>query len=520
MIPNKLGDNATAIRDVYAAAEERILRAMAERLKHGKSPSDWQLKKAKELKALRRDMTEIVKRAEKEGRRKRNDLLKQSYTEGWKEFDKELQRAYENGRPRLDIPDARLHALVELQNELSDRFSAVNSEILRDTDDAFRKIIGDAVSVEATGLTTWRQAQQDALNKFAARGITGFIDKAGRRWNIDSYAEMAVRTGMMKAAIQGMKDDALAHDEHLVIITDHEDTCPICERFERMVLALDAEGAKHPDCEGMLADAEAGGLFHPNCLHAATVYVPGLTIREGMKDGKGYTPKMDAEGYSNRQRQRGMERNVRHWKRQQAAAMTPERERECKAHVDQWQRRLREFTEENDLPRKYYREGGRVKLSDKAKKLPPIRFTNVRKSNIIESDKESIFKQLHDSLLSVLRNRLHSKTEGLKKENAIMITDKQFGKKVGKHFTDWGLDVTKESDRETFRRITQDIIKNADEIRAVKWDVDEQEKRTVEILAFIKGEDVVLVRNENVYVTTLKGGANNERIKHGRVIRS
>lgn len=404
MIPNKLGDNATAIRDVYAAAEERILRAMAERLKHGDGPSYWQLKKAKELKALRRDMTEIVKRAEKEGRQQRNDLLKQSYTEGWKEFDKELQRAYEDGRPTLDIPDARLHALVELQNELSDRFSAVNSVILRDTDDAFRKIIGDAVSVEATGLTTWRQAQQDALNKFAARGITGFTDKAGRRWNIDSYAEMAVRTGMMKAAIQGMKDDALAHDEHLVIITDHEDTCPICERFERMVLALDAEGAKHPDCEGMLADAEAGGLFHPNCLHAATVYVPGLTIREGMKDGKGYTPKMDAAGYSNRQRQRGMERNVRHWKRQQAAAMTPERERECKAHVDQWQRAIRELVEETDLPRKYSREGGRVKLTPAARKLKWL--TSSQRSSIIIDEtsklRKAYDKAIENNMLSAL----------------------------------------------------------------------------------------------------------------------
>ncbi len=42
-------------------------------------------------------------------------------------------------------------------------------------------------------------------------------------------------------------------------------TCPLCAEWERAVLALDAVGEQSPECEGTLAEAEAAGLFHPNC---------------------------------------------------------------------------------------------------------------------------------------------------------------------------------------------------------------------------------------------------------------
>ena len=140
------------------------------------------------------------------------------------------------------------------------------------------------------------------------------------------------------------------------------------------MLALDAAGEQSPECEGTLAEAEAAGLFHPNCLHSVTVYVPGLTEKVGGKDRQGYTPEMDREGYENRQRQRYTERMVRQWKRRQAVATTPEGERKAKAYVDRWQRKLRELTGETGLPRQYRREGGRVKLSEAAKRLGPVRL--------------------------------------------------------------------------------------------------------------------------------------------------
>ena len=98
------------------------------------------------------------------------------------------------------------------------------------------------------------------------------------------------------------------------------------------------------------------------------MYVPGLTDRTGSKERAGISAEADAAGYNKRQTQRYMERTVRKWKRRQAAAITPEDERMARAYVVKWQGKLRELTGGTTLPRKDDREGGRVKLSDAAKK--------------------------------------------------------------------------------------------------------------------------------------------------------
>ena len=105
------------------------------------------------------------------------------------------------------------------------------------------------------------------------------------------------------------------------------------------------------------------------------VYVPGLTDRTGSKERAGISAEADAAGYNKRQTQRYMERTVRKWKRRQAAAITPEDERMARAYVVKWQGKLRELTGGTTLPRKYDREGGRVKLSDAAKKLKAFTFS-------------------------------------------------------------------------------------------------------------------------------------------------
>ena len=48
--------------------------------------------------------------------------------------------------------------------------------------------------------TARRRIAQQVLNEYKQRGITGFVDKAGRRWNMVSYVEMATRTAASELA--------------------------------------------------------------------------------------------------------------------------------------------------------------------------------------------------------------------------------------------------------------------------------------------------------------------------------
>lgn len=92
----------------------------------------------------------------------------------------------------------------------------------------------------------------------------------------------------------------------------------------------------------------------------------------------------------------------------------------------------------------------------------------------------------------------------------IIITNKQFGKKIGKHAQDFGLDPSKSEDRNQLKTIIKNIINNYDEKASGEW--RGQEGR---VDFFIKESDVIVV-NGNEFITILKGGVNNERVKDAR----
>ena len=93
-----------------------------------------------------------------------------------------------------------------------------------------------------------------------------------------------------------------------------------------------------------------------------------------------------------------------------------------------------------------------------------------------------------------------------------IIKDSQFGKKAKAHMADFGLDVKDPSDRILFERIILDIVENSDEtIRGIEW------RGQKDLLTgYIKGKDVVLANNKDEFVTILKGGIENARIKNAR----
>ena len=96
------------------------------------------------------------------------------------------------------------------------------------------------------------------------------------------------------------------------------------------------------------------------------------------------------------------------------------------------------------------------------------------------------------------------------KKRDIIITDEQFGKKIGKHAQDWNLDASKAEDRERMKEIIYTIVDHSDEVRHGNW---RSQPGTSDF--YIKGDDVV-VKNNGKFVTILKGGINNERVKNAR----
>lgn len=96
-------------------------------------------------------------------------------------------------------------------------------------------------------------------------------------------------------------------------------------------------------------------------------------------------------------------------------------------------------------------------------------------------------------------------------EHALIITEKQAGKKLGKHARDFGLDPQLREDRERFLQISRDIVERAEERVYGEW-----RGQAYPVLFHIRGGNVVIESDGGHYVTTLQGGVTNERVKKAR----
>lgn len=171
-------------------------------------------------------------------------------------------------REAVDQPAAAARNAIE----------GMNNGILRDIDDAYRRVIADVESRVLLGAQTQREVAQEALDRWATMGITGFTDRAGRRWDLASYAEMATRTAAQRAALDAHNAQLQAMGVDLAFVSDAPQECKRCRPWEGKILALrGGAGPRTVEHEitgkpveimvaGTIADARSGGLWHPNAL--------------------------------------------------------------------------------------------------------------------------------------------------------------------------------------------------------------------------------------------------------------
>lgn len=179
-------------------------------------------------------------------------------------------------------------ALRHLIDETLDAVGGTHVRILRSTMDTYRQVIARTSTQMLTGTQTTLQAMQSALDQLGGRGVTGFVDKAGRAWDLTSYVEMATRSAAGRAAVDGHMASLGAAGINLVVISDAPQNCRLCAPWEGKVLARSGPaGARTVEMQhstrdgvtvrveiaGSLEEARSSGLMHPNCR------LPPLRIR-------------------------------------------------------------------------------------------------------------------------------------------------------------------------------------------------------------------------------------------------
>lgn len=338
---------SVAIRGIYADAEAELFRRIARNIAQGIDGPGWEARKLADILRVRAELELQIAEASGAAARELRQAIATNYGEGFRLAAAEINSAGGNLSAGLGSGGNKA-AIRALANESVARLATLEPRILRASLDVYRSTVAQSVGTVLTGAQTRRDAAQAVLDRFANRGITGFVDRAGREWDIASYSEMATRTGVAHASRAGHQDTLRESGFDLVIVSTSPARCPLCDPWEGRVLSMSGTSRRFPS----LADAQAAGLFHPNCTHRTGLYVRGLT-----QPAPARPPKREREQlFEDSQAQRYNERQIRAWKRREAVAITPQAEAEARAKVRAWQAEQRALTERTGRRRNYGRE--------------------------------------------------------------------------------------------------------------------------------------------------------------------
>lgn len=294
--------------ELIASMKRNYERHLKEEKEVGFQYSQWQAEKLKELKRYQRENKSIIGNYTKDLPDKiskhLNNELKQGSINAIKKYNKVMGK---NLKPNkimnhsfFKTNNRKVNALIKVVNN---DLKTANTAVLRMANDQYRQVIHKSAFFVANGVFTEKQASNmatkeltdlqktklaiDEANKdFLSRGFNCIEYKNGRRVNIASYSQMAVRTASLRAQLMGEGDFRKSIGRVLVQSTSHGGACPICQKWENKIFIDDvySGGTKKDGKYMLLSEAMTQGFLHPNCRHGLTTYYPEVDDIENYTD--------------------------------------------------------------------------------------------------------------------------------------------------------------------------------------------------------------------------------------------
>lgn len=374
------------IADIFAELELRLIRSMKVSLMAGQNPGHRQRKKRLELQRFRQRNEQIMDDVSQDIAREIETLLEDAFDDGVLKTAEEHAATHpgyklEGAFDGLDT--RRLDSLIE---DVQQDFRTAETAALRMTDDIYKKIVYRAEIAQASGLLTMEQAVDQAAREFLERGITCIQYADGRRVNIASYAEMALRTASLRSRLRG--DAALRKELGVdtVVVSQYGACSDTCLPWQGRVYLDDVWGEQPKETAAgrglsrngrwypLLSVAVDAGLFHPNCRHGLSTWYEGISKLPPLMDATAIRRTAALESH-----QRELERKVRKYKRLEAGALDPANEKKYRTKRMAAQKELREHIDANSdtLRRYYWREKvhdrpGNITFKSGYKELEPL----------------------------------------------------------------------------------------------------------------------------------------------------
>ncbi len=178
---------------------------------------------------------------------------------------------------------AQVHreAVRAITDAMLDTLSKASFQIGRRVDDVFRR---EGILAVSQGIVEGRarvEVSRDLEQRLLELGRPDFVDKLGRRWPLDRYAEMVARTTTREAMTQGTVQRLREHGIALAQVSRHV-CADFCVYYEDAIVSIGDE--PHPVYPPLSA-IDGGPPFHPRCSHVLTPFVERLATEEEKKAG-------------------------------------------------------------------------------------------------------------------------------------------------------------------------------------------------------------------------------------------
>jgi hypothetical protein len=155
-------------------------------------------------------------------------------------------------------------AIALLAAGMNRRLDASLATVGRRVDDAFRQAGLRAAAFHALAGTERKRASAQMAAMLKREGIRAFVDKAGRKWTLENYTAMVIRTTTREAVTQGTYNGMQESGHELVKVSHHINACDLCMQYDGKTFAFPNAPLELRQEYGVLDDLPP---FHPNCKH-------------------------------------------------------------------------------------------------------------------------------------------------------------------------------------------------------------------------------------------------------------
>lgn len=240
----------------------------------------------------------------------------------------------------------------------------------------FEAILDRAHQRIVTGAFDYKSAIKMAVKELTDKGLFSITYPTGHRDYIDVATRRAALTGASQTAAKLQERRFEEMGAQFVETTAHAGARPSHAEWQGRVFYWNRSGPPndtgYPDFIESTGYGTGAGLCGWNCRHSFYPYYPGISetanTREQVEAMNNKTVTYNDKSmslYEATQRQREIERYIRHWKREgNAMAAAGDYEASWAAHdkVLKWQAIQRDFIEQTGLRRDYFRERSGAQL--------------------------------------------------------------------------------------------------------------------------------------------------------------